>query len=138
MRILAIDHIVLRCRDAVAMERFYVDVLGCSVEKRRADLGLVHLRAGSGLIDLVDIGGALGRGGAAPDPDAHNVDHLCLRLESFDAAGLERHLAAFGIARGEVHSNYGAEGIGPSIYVTDPEGNVVELKGPATRSASHQ
>jgi len=133
MRILGIDHVVLRCRDTAAMERFYVDVLGCAVERRRDDLGLIHLRAGSGLIDLVAIGGALGRGGAAPDPNARNVDHLCLRIEPFDAAALERHLAAFGIARGEVHSNYGAEGTGPSIYLTDPEGNIVELKGPAAR-----
>ena len=135
MRILGIDHIVLRCRDMAAMERFYVEVLGCSVEKRRADLGLVHLRAGSGLIDLVDIGAALGRGGAAPDPNARNVDHLCLRIEPFDAIALDRRLAAFGMARGEVHNNYGAEGTGPSIYVTDPEGNIVELKGPAARPA---
>jgi len=131
MRILGIDHIVLRCRDAAAMERFYVDVLGCAVERRRVDLGLVHLRAGAGLIDLVAIGGALGRGGAAPDPAAHNVDHLCLRIAPFDAVALERHFAAFGLTRGEIHTNYGAEGSGPSIYVTDPEGNTIELKGPA-------
>jgi catechol 2,3-dioxygenase-like lactoylglutathione lyase family enzyme len=129
MKIVGIDHIVLRCRDMAAMERFYVDVLGCAVDKRRGDLGLVHLRAGSGLIDLVDIGGRLGRGGAAPG--APNLDHVCLRIEPFDAAALERHFAAFGIARGEVHRNYGAEGEGPSIYVADPEGNLLELKGPA-------
>lgn len=130
MRIVGIDHVVLRCRDPATMERFYVEVLGCSVDRRRDDLGLVHLRAGSGLIDLVDIGGPLGRGGAAPG--APNVDHVCLRIEPFDAAALERHLAAFGLARGEVHRNYGADGTGPSIYVVDPEGNVIELKGPAT------
>ncbi|MGE5338098.1 MAG: VOC family protein [Gemmatimonadota bacterium] len=131
MNILGIDHVVLRCRDAAKMERFYVDVLGCTVDRRRDDLGLVHLRAGRAMIDLVDIGGRLGRGGAAADPRAHNVDHVCLRIEPFDAEALERHFAAFGIARGEVHDNYGAEGSGPSVYVTDPEGNVVELKGPA-------
>lgn len=132
MRILGIDHVVLRCRDLPAMERFYVDVLGCTVDKRRDDLGLVHLRAGSGLIDLVDIHGKLGRGGTAPAAAAHNLDHVCLRIAPFDAAALERHLAGFGIARGEVHTNYGAEGNGPSVYVADPEGNRIELKGPAT------
>lgn len=131
MRIVGIDHIVLRCRDPARMERFYVDVLGCAVDKRRDDLGLVHLRAGSALIDLVDIVGRLGRGGKAPDRSAPNLDHVCLRVEPFDAAALQGHFARFGIARGEVHRNYGADGTGPSIYVTDPEGNVVELKGPA-------
>ncbi len=131
MKILGIDHVVLRCRAIAQMERFYVEVLGCAVDRRRDDLGLVHLRAGRALIDLVDIRGKLGRGGAAPVAGAHNVDHVCLRIEPFDAAALERHLAAFGIARGEVHRNYGAQGNGPSIYVADPEGNLVELKGPA-------
>jgi len=131
VRILGLDHIVLRCRDPAQMERFYVDVLGCTVERRRADLGLVHLRAGSGLIDLVDIGGRLGGSGAVPDRNAQNLDHVCLRIEPFDADALANHLAAFGLSRGEIHTNYGAEGSGPSIYVTDPEGNSVELKGPA-------
>ncbi len=132
MTVVGIDHIVLRCRDLAGMERFYVDVLGCAVDRRREDLGLVHLRAGTGLIDLVDIRGKLGRGGAAAVAGAHNLDHVCLRIEPFDAGALERHFAAFGIARGEVHRNYGAEGEGPSIYIADPEGNLVELKGPAT------
>lgn len=132
MRIVGIDHVVLRCRDAARVERFYVEVLGCRVERRRDDLGLVHLRAGSALIDLVAADGKLGRaGGAAPDAKTRNVDHVCLRIEPFDADALERHLARFGLARGAVHRNFGAEGEGPSIYVSDPEGNVVELKGPA-------
>jgi glyoxylase I family protein len=107
-------------------------VLGCNVDRVREELGMTHLRAGEAMIDLVAVDGELGRrGGAAPGQEARNVDHFCLRVEPFDAAALVAHLAAHGIAAGAIRSRYGAEGTGPSLYVTDPEGNVVELKGPS-------
>ena len=37
------------------------------------------------------------------------------------------------IEAGAVESRYGAEGEGPSLYLQDPEGNEVELKGPPPR-----
>jgi extradiol dioxygenase family protein len=58
------------------------------------------------------------------------MDHFCLRLDPFDTAAIAAHLAANGVAPGEVDSHYGAEGEGPSMYIGDPEGNTVELKGP--------
>ena len=62
-----LDHVVLRVRDVAAMQAFYCDVLGCTVEKRQEAIGLLQLRAGDSLIDLVDVEGELGRmGGAAP------------------------------------------------------------------------
>jgi len=127
----AIDHVVLRVRDLERAVAFYVDVVGCSVARRRDDLGLVHLRAGSAMIDLVHAQGRLGlRGGAAPDAGARNVDHVCLRIAPFDEAVLVAHLAAHGVALlGPVESNFGAQGDGDSLYFADPEGNVVELKG---------
>ena len=126
-----IDHLVLRVTDLRAMMHFYVDVLGCPVEKVQEELGLYQLRAGSGLIDLVPIDGPLGRkGGAAPATEGRNLDHLCLRVEPFDADAIIAHLRENGIEPGPVSSRYGAEGQGPSIYANDPEGNVVELKGP--------
>lgn len=126
-----IDHIVLRVGDLAAMMAFYGGALGCPVEKRQDELGLVQLRAGSSLIDLVTLDGKLGRmGGAAPGKEGRNMDHFCLRVEPFDAEAIRAHLAAHGVVAGAVESRYGAEGEGPSIYVTDPEGNVVELKGP--------
>ncbi len=126
-----IDHLVLRVRDVEAMLAFYRDLLGCVVERRRDDIGLVQLRAGRSLIDLVPVDGKLGReGGAAPGPEGRNLDHLCLRVEPFDAEAIRAFLRAGGAQPGEVDSRYGAEGEGPSIYVPDPEGNVVELKGP--------
>ena len=126
-----LDHLVLRVADLDAMLRFYVDALGCTVERRRDDIGLLQLRAGCSLIDLVPVGGKLGRaGGAAPGPEGRNLDHFCLRVEPFDEAAIRAQLACHGIAAGLVESRYGAEGEGPSIYLADPEGNVVELKGP--------
>lgn len=131
IRIREVDHIVLRVVDLDRMLRFYCDALGCTVERRQDDIGLVQLRAGRSLLDLVPVDSKLGRaGGAAPGKEGRNVDHFCFRVEPFDEATIRRHLEAQGIAVGPVASRYGAEGKGPSIYITDPEANVVELKGP--------
>ena len=128
------DHLVLRVTDLQAMMAFYTGVLGCPVEKVQADLGLYQLRAGSALIDLVPVDGPLGsKGGAAPGAEGRNLDHFCLRVEPFDAEAIIAHLRAHGVDPAPVASRYGAEGQGPSIYVSDPEGNVVELKGPPDR-----
>jgi glyoxylase I family protein len=132
-----LDHLVLRIVDLDAMLRFYVDALGCRIERRRDDIGLVQLRAGSALIDLVPVDGKLGRmGGAAPGAEGRNLDHFCLRVEPFDEAAIRAQLDRFGIHAGAVEQRYGAEGEGPSIYLTDPQGNVVELKGPPDRPAA--
>ena len=126
-----IDHLLLRVRDLEAMIAFYCDVLGCTVERRRDDLGLHQLRAGDSLIDLVPVDGPLGRaGGAAPGREGRNLDHLCLRVEPFDRDAIVAHLQAHGARVGEFGRRYGAHGEGPSQYVFDPEDNVVELKGP--------
>src|SRR5262245_20850812 len=132
IRILGIDHLVLRSLDVARLVQFYCEVLGCTVEKRRDDLGLVHLRAGRSMIDIIDVNGPLGKmGGAAPGTEARNLDHFALRIETFDADALRAHLTKAGATVGGVMDNFGAEGTGPSMYVRDPEGNTVELKGPA-------
>jgi catechol-2,3-dioxygenase len=132
--LVGLDHLVLRVRDLDAMLGFYLGVLGCTVERRQDEIGLVQLRAGASLIDLVPVSGVLGlRGGAAPGADGRNLDHFCLRVEPFDEAAIRAHLAAHGISVGTTESRYGAEGEGPSIYLADPEGNGVELKGPPDR-----
>ncbi len=126
-----LDHIVLRVADLDAMIAFYGEVLGCRVERRQDEIGLVQLRAGHSMIDLVPVDGKLGReGGAAPGAEGRNLDHLCLRVEPFDEAAIRRHLEAHGVRAGPVESRYGAEGEGPSMYLLDPERNTVELKGP--------
>jgi glyoxylase I family protein len=134
MRIRNIDHLVLRVSDLDKMLAFYCGALGCTVERRQDAIGLVQLRAGRSLLDLVPVDGELGRaGGAAPGPEGRNLDHFCFRVEPFDAAAIRSHLRERGVSAGPVESRYGAEGEGPSMYVTDPEGNVVELKGPPGR-----
>jgi|SRR5580700_5400938 glyoxylase I family protein len=131
IRIREIDHLVLRVSDLEKMLKFYCQGLGCSVERRLHAMGLVQLRAGRSLIDLVSVDGTIGRaGGKAPGAEGRNLDHLCLRVEPFDAVAISTHLRKHGASPGEVEQRYGAEGAGPSIYVADPEGNTVELKGP--------
>jgi glyoxylase I family protein len=126
-----LDHIVLRVRDLEAMRRFYMDVLGCTAEREQPALGLYQLRAGQSLIDLITVEGKLGRaGGAAPRREGRNLDHFCLRIEPYDEAALRDWLASQGVAVGETGQRYGAEGEGPSLYLSDPEGNTIELKGP--------
>ena len=128
-----LDHIVLRVRDLDRAEAFYRDLLGCEVARRRDDLGLRHLRAGASMIDLVAVDGKLGsRGGSAAGGEGRNLDHLCLRIEPFHEGAIVAHLAAHGLApHGPVANNFGAEGDGPSLYFDDPDGNSIELKGPA-------
>ena len=131
IRIRELDHLVLRIVDLPAMLDFYGGVLGCTVERRVDSIGLVQLRAGRSLIDLVPVTGELGRaGGAAPGREGRNLDHFCLRVEPFDEAAIRAHLRAHGIEAGPLAQRYGAEGDGPSLYLQDPEGNTVELKGP--------
>jgi glyoxylase I family protein len=131
LRIAALDHVVLRVADLERSAAFYRDVLGCPVEKWQPELGLLQLRAGSALIDLVTLDGVIGReGGAGPAREGRNLDHFCLRLEWFDETVLRQHLAAYGVEAGRTVDRYGAEGYGASIYIRDPDGNTVELKAP--------
>jgi catechol 2,3-dioxygenase-like lactoylglutathione lyase family enzyme len=129
-RVRDIDHVVLRVADLERMIAFYSRVLGCEVEWRRPDLGLVHLRAGNAMIDLVPVAGKLGSlGGAPPGKEGRNVDHMCLRVDPFDVEGIVRHLQSHGARVGEIRPRFGAQGEGVSVYVYDPEDNLVELKG---------
>jgi catechol 2,3-dioxygenase-like lactoylglutathione lyase family enzyme len=126
-----IDHIVLRVVDLDAMIAFYCNVLGCRIERRQDAIGLVQLRAGASLVDLVPVDGKLGKmGGAPPGREGRNLDHVCFRVEPFDEPAIRAHLVAHGVPTGPAESRYGAEGEGPSIYLHDPEGNMIELKGP--------
>ena len=127
-----IDHIVLRVADLQRSIDFYGQVFGADVVKRNEPLGLVHLRAGTSMIDLVDLAGDIGRqGGAAAGAEGRNVDHFCLRIEPFDEAALIEHLRAHGLSVEKAATRFGAEGNGLSLYCFDPDGNQVELKGPS-------
>ncbi|MCU7249774.1 VOC family protein [Pseudomonas koreensis] len=127
-----IDHIVLRVADMQRSIDFYDRVFGAEVVRHNEKLGLVHLRAGTSMIDLVDIHGEIGRkGGAAAGGERRNVDHFCLRIEPFDEAALVRHLQSCGLNVEKAATRFGAEGYGLSLYCFDPDGNQVELKGPS-------
>jgi len=127
-----LDHVVLRVRDLERALRFYRDALGFPVERRLDEFGLVQLRVGTSLIDLIPVDSPLGRaGGDEPMAGAPNMDHFALTLSAFDEEAIRAHLAGFEVEVEETRRLYGAEGFGPSIYLRDPDGNRVELKGPA-------
>lgn len=130
VRIGGLDHVVLRVGDLDRAIVFYQKVLGCQIERELQQPRLVQLRAGASLIDLVP---ASMSPHDAPDKAGRNMDHFAVRVMGFDAAALKAHLHKNGIDPGDVHERYGAEGYGPSLYITDPDGNTVELKGEATR-----
>jgi glyoxylase I family protein len=136
--IAGLDHVVLRVRNLDAALHFYRDVLGLSVERALpAEIGLVQLRAGAALVDLVPLDGLIGRqGGPAAGETGHNMDHFCLQVEPFDEAAIRAHLEAHGIEAGPLARRYGARGEGPSIYIEDPDHNTVELKGPPSQELS--
>lgn len=127
-----LDHVVLRVRDLERSLGFYRDVLGLAIERELPnEVGLVQLRAGTALIDLVPVDGRLGRaGGPAPGPTGHNMDHFCVEAEPFDETAIRSLLKEHGIECGETETRYGARGNGPSIYLQDPDGNTMEIKGP--------
>lgn len=130
IEVLAIDHLVLRTSDTEKMLGFYRDLLGCPLERQLDPaVGLVQLRAGSGLIDIVPVDSELGRmGGGPPRQDGRNVDHFCLSIAAVDEAALLARLDEAGVEHGDFAERYGAQGFGRSVYITDPEGNTVELK----------
>ena len=133
IRPVAIDHIVLRSQDPERLIDFYCRVLGCSLERSTSpQTGLYQLRAGSALIDIVDVNGELGRqGGPAPGRSGNNLDHFCLQVEPFEEGPLQAYLQGMGVACGDFADRYGASGMGRSIYLEDPDGNTVELRAAA-------
>ena len=131
-RIIGLDHLVLRVRNIEVMINFYCDILGCIQEREVAELGLVQLRAGTSLIDLVDCAGKLGRKGgltASSGSEGGSMDHFCLRIAGFDKEKAMKHLSSAGVRLGDFGTRYGSKGMGPSLYLYDPEENMIELKG---------
>ncbi len=131
MQVCGLDHVVLRVGDIDESIAWYERVLGGVVERTLPEIGLYQVRVGAALIDLVPLDSKLGRAGGGPaDPQARNLDHFAVRVDSLDEHAVGAHLGAVGVTPGPLERRYGAEGYGPSMYLTDPDGNVVELKGP--------
>jgi len=125
-----IDHVVLLVRDMAAAQKFYEQVLGCAVDRALPEYGMLQLRAGASLIDLVDIGSHEGEWGRPEVEGGRNMDHVCIATGPCDQAAMRAHLARHGVAIVEEGIRYGANGDGMSFYIRDPSGNQVELKGP--------
>jgi glyoxylase I family protein len=130
IEVAGIDHIVLRTTRLPEMLDFYVKILGCSIERETPeDIGLTQLRAGSSLIDLVAVKSRLGKiGGGAPTLTENNLDHFCLQIKAIAESEMVQYLRENGIETPEFEHRYGAQGMGNSIYIKDPEQNVVELR----------
>ena len=122
LRVKGLDHVVLRVADMDRAIAFYEQVLGLHIERRLESIGLVQLRAGTAMIDLVPR--------TEDEEEGRNMDHFAIRIAEMDVPALTAPLKRHGIDPGEVRRRYGAEGYGSSIYITDPDGNTVELKGP--------
>ena len=125
---LELAHVVIRVAALDRMVGFYRDVLGLEVVQRQDALGLVHLRAGSTRVDLLWIGGRLCRGGLAPDHARPNLDRLCLAVSPWDRAAVDAHLAKHCVAIDASRSGHGTSGEAPPLFLTDPEGNGVEIR----------
>jgi catechol 2,3-dioxygenase-like lactoylglutathione lyase family enzyme len=130
IKVKMIDHIVLRTEKLDEMIRFYSQVLGCKVERTLpAHIGLTQLRAGKSLIDLVNVDSELGRaGGPPPSGTEKNVDHFCLQIEAISEEDLRQWLESNGVEVGDFEVRYGAEAFGSSVYIRDPDNNIVELR----------
>ena len=125
-----LDHVVVRAKDIQLLLGFYRDVLGLPVAKHNEPLGLWHLDAGGSMIDLVDMAGPLGEKGGPPPGASNNMDHLAIKVEHFDEVALLAYFQAKGVeTEPAAKKRFGADGDGPSLYLKDPEGNGVELKG---------
>ena len=122
LRVAELDHLVVRCRDQAQSLDFYTRILGLAEERRLDAIGLIQLRAGASMVDLVP---------ADPPPtqEGRNVDHFCLGVEAKDMEALAAWLKGERVeVLGDPTPRYGARGNGLSIYVLDPDGNIVELK----------
>ncbi len=127
-----LDHVVLLVRNMDRARNFYRDVLGCSVDRELPQYGMLQMRAGKSLIDLVDIGTEEGAWGRPPVEGGRNMDHVCLATRGFQPQEMRSHLAAHGVEIVEEGVRYGATGDGYSVYFNDPFGNQIELKSPIT------
>lgn len=126
----AIDHVVLLVCDMAEAQRFYEQVLGCSVDRALPEYGMLQLRAGASLIDLVDIGSEEGAWARPETEGGRNMDHVCLSTGLCEEQAMRAHLSRHGVVIVEEGIRYGAKGDGMSFYISDPSGNQIELKGP--------
>lgn len=129
IRVVALDHIVLRVRDLERSLSFYRDMLGLPIEflddYRAGARPFVSARVGGSLVDLVPDPSFDPRAGAT----AGGFLHFCVRVSGPVAeavAALRRR--GVEVLEEQPAMRMGASGLGASVYVRDPDGYVVELK----------
>ncbi len=125
--VLGIDHVVVCVSDVERALEFYCGVLGLVKEGTASSGRITQLRAGRSVVDICSGGSP-----ASEAPDGRNMDHFALRIEPFDEDALRAYLGSHGVEIGKAGPRTGAEGRGPAIYIDDPDGNMIELKGPST------
>jgi catechol 2,3-dioxygenase-like lactoylglutathione lyase family enzyme len=134
IQITKLDHVVLRVADIDKSIHFYRDVLGCPEKRRKEKDGLYQYQAGASMIDLVPLDSPGGQASGYGSPDkGRNMEHFALTVAEFDETALRDYLGKHGITPTKSGRRFGADGYGPSIYFEDPDGNVVELKGPSEK-----
>jgi glyoxylase I family protein len=115
---LGLDHVVLRVSDQDVSRRFYTEVLGCRVDHFNERISLLQLRFGEQMIDLLP-----GR------PSSEGLDHFCLSIRCADLESARQTLSGQGVRiEGDIVERRGAYGTGPSLYIRDPDGYLIELK----------
>ena len=139
MRVKQLDHLNLSVRDFDETVDWYRRVFGFElVEDGVQDDGVRWgiIRGGDALLCLYEHGDyAFADRFDLEDRKLHGVSHFALRIDGFDEQAIRAQLAAEGVEATEVGQRYGAEGIGPSLYLADPDGNTIELKGPAAEKS---
>lgn len=129
VRITGMDHIVLRVKNVEESLRFYSDVLGLKPERvdlwRQGEVPFPSARINDDtIIDLLATGQApIGKDGL------RNQDHFCMVIESMDMHDLKAKFESIGVEiQGGPGKRWGAHGDGISLYLYDPDYNVIELR----------
>ncbi len=127
IRVIGLDHIVLMVGDVERSLAFYVGVLGLEPERadewRRGEVLFPSVRVTPTMLIDIFPSDALHDSPST----AHNLDHFCLVIEPTDLDAL----AASGdveVASGPTDGLFGAQGYARSLYVRDPDANIVELR----------
>ena len=121
MQVIGFDHVVLNVADVERSLAWYCDELGLTPERvdewRRGEILFPSVRIDAHtLIDLL-----------RSERTGTNVDHVCLVIEPTDLAAVAAS-GRFDVMTGPTDGLYGAQGFATSLYVRDPDGNVVELR----------
>lgn len=128
--LVGLDHVVFLVDDMPKALKFYSDVLGCQPGYSYPALGMEQVWCGNSLIVLWDTTHPGAASAVPPVAGGRNVDHVCINLSPVDQHALVAHLNAHQVKIDRIAFHGGARGMGNSVYVFDPFGNKLELKGP--------